>query len=112
MARLTILQYPDPMLRHVCERVNHFDRNLEALTKDMLETMYLAGGRGLAAPQVGVPLQLFVMDDDGDDRDQSKQVDRREVRARQHPRRKRWVTVTRSLAGPCFRSWSAHRQTR
>ena len=62
MARMQILQYPDPMLRHVCERVNHFDANLERLAKDMLETMYLAGGRGLAAPQVGVPLQLFVMD--------------------------------------------------
>ena len=62
MARLDILQHPHPMLRHVCERVNHFDANLEALTRDMLETMYLAGGRGLAAPQVGVPLQLFVMD--------------------------------------------------
>ena len=62
MARLEILQHPHPMLRHVCERVNHFDANVEALAKDMLETMYLAGGRGLAAPQVGVPLQLFVMD--------------------------------------------------
>lgn len=62
MARLDILKYPHPMLRHTCERVNHFDSHLEQLTRDMLDTMYLAGGRGLAAPQVGVPLQLFVMD--------------------------------------------------
>ncbi|MCV6591806.1 MAG: peptide deformylase [Silicimonas sp.] len=62
MARLDILRYPDPMLRQVCERVNHFDDALDTLTRNMLETMYLAGGRGLAAPQVGVPLQLFVMD--------------------------------------------------
>ena len=62
MARLTILQYPDPMLREVCARVDRFDTDVERLARDMLETMYLAGGRGLAAPQVGVPIQLFVMD--------------------------------------------------
>ncbi len=62
MARLDILQHPHPLLREVCERVSLFDADLDRLAKDMLETMYLAGGRGLAAPQVGVPLQLFVMD--------------------------------------------------
>ena len=62
MARLIIRQYPDPILRQVCERVDVFDDTLDRLAKDMLETMYLAGGRGLAAPQVGIALQLFVMD--------------------------------------------------
>ena len=62
MARLDIRQYPDPILREVCDRVDRFDADIERLARDMLETMYLAGGRGLAAPQVGIPLQLFVMD--------------------------------------------------
>ena len=62
MARITIRQYPDPILREVCERVEVFDDVIDRLANDMLETMYLAGGRGLAAPQVGIPLQLFVMD--------------------------------------------------
>ena len=62
MARLDIVQYPDPILREVCARVDRFDVEVERLAKNMLETMYLAGGRGLAAPQVGVALQLFVMD--------------------------------------------------
>ncbi len=62
MARLDIRQYPDPILREVCERVDRFDDTMRKLARDMLETMYLAGGRGLAAPQVGVALQLFVMD--------------------------------------------------
>ena len=62
MARLEIRQYPDPVLREVCERVDRFDDDIRKLARDMLDTMYLAGGRGLAAPQVGVPIQLFVMD--------------------------------------------------
>lgn len=62
MARLDIRQYPDPILREICARVDRFDARIERLAKDMLETMYLADGRGLAAPQVGIALQLFVMD--------------------------------------------------
>lgn len=42
-----------------------FDGDLERLTVDMFDTMYDAGGVGLAAQQIGVPLRLFVMDCDG-----------------------------------------------
>lgn len=62
MARLEIRKYPDPVLREVCERIDRFDDALRKFARDMLDTMYLAEGRGLAAPQVGIPLQLFVMD--------------------------------------------------
>ncbi len=62
MARLEILTYPDPFLRAACERVDLTDVAMRRLARDMLDTMYLAGGRGLAAPQVGVGVQLFVMD--------------------------------------------------
>ena len=43
--------------------VEHFDRALRSLSDDMLETMYDAPGVGLAGPQVGISLALFVFDD-------------------------------------------------
>jgi peptide deformylase len=45
--------------------VVNFDAELESLVQDMFDTMYDAGGVGLAAQQIGVPLRLFVMDCDG-----------------------------------------------
>ena len=62
MALLKIVQYPDPVLRRYCLPVADIDDGLVQLAQDMLETMYDAPGRGLAAPQVGLPLRLFVMD--------------------------------------------------
>ena len=55
---------PDPVLREACLPVVAFDARLRDLAADMLETMYAAPGRGLAAPQVGVAARLFVMDVD------------------------------------------------
>ncbi|GAK58008.1 peptide deformylase [Candidatus Vecturithrix granuli] len=62
MAILEIYTYPDPILIHKAEPVKNFDRNLRKLLDDMAETMYSAPGVGLAAPQVGVPLQAIVVD--------------------------------------------------
>jgi len=62
MASRPIATVPDPVLRAPCAPVEAFDEGLAALARDMLETMYAAPGRGLAAPQVGVALRLFVMD--------------------------------------------------
>ena len=53
----------DPVLREPAKPVELFDRALRRLAKDMIETMYEAPGVGLAAPQVGISLQLFVFDD-------------------------------------------------
>ncbi len=64
MSLLPIRLVPDAVLRIVCARVLTFDDALRGLAADMLETMYDAPGRGLAAPQIGVPLRLFVMDVD------------------------------------------------
>ena len=61
MAR-AIVTLPDPVLREVCAPVAGFDASLAALAQEMLEAMYAAPGRGLEAPQVGVPLRLIVMD--------------------------------------------------
>jgi peptide deformylase len=52
----------DPVLRARAAVVTVFDAGLKTLADDMLDTMYAAPGRGLAAPQVGVSLRLFVMD--------------------------------------------------
>ena len=57
-----IVLWPDPALSTVCTPVGPIDADVRSLASDMLETMYAAPGRGLAAPQVGVLLRLFVMD--------------------------------------------------
>ena len=62
MAKLTILEYPDPRLRTVARPVTTFDADLRRLIGDMAETMYAAPGIGLAATQVDQHLQLIVID--------------------------------------------------
>ena len=62
MARLQILEYPDPRLRTKASPVEVFDEALAKLAADMLETMYAAPGVGLAATQVDVHKRLIVMD--------------------------------------------------
>lgn len=60
--KLEILTYPNPLLREVSEPVTKFDESLKTLAADMLETMYDANGIGLAAIQVGKPIQMLVID--------------------------------------------------
>jgi peptide deformylase len=60
---LAIRTLGDPVLREPTKPVEHFDRKLRQLAKDMIETMYAAPGVGLAGPQVGISLRLFVFDD-------------------------------------------------
>ena len=62
MAIRPILIHPDPRLKAVAEPVDDISDELRKLADDMLETMYDAPGRGLAATQVGVMKRLFVMD--------------------------------------------------
>lgn len=52
----------DPVLREECEPVSRVDDEIRTLVDDLLETMYAADGVGLAAPQVGVSLRVFVYD--------------------------------------------------
>lgn len=61
MAVLPILRWPDPRLATPCAPAP-LDEATRALAADMLDTMYAAPGRGLAAPQVGALIRLFVMD--------------------------------------------------
>ena len=62
MAKLTILEYPDPRLRKQAAPVLAVTPEIQKLVRDMVETMYAAPGIGLAATQVGVPLRIFVVD--------------------------------------------------
>lgn len=59
---LPIVQYGDPVLRKKCRPVTETGSELDKLISDMLETMEDANGVGLAAPQVGIDLQLAVID--------------------------------------------------
>ena len=56
--------FGDPVLTTPASRVESFDKELRTLVKDLIETMHDAPGAGLAAPQIGVPLRVFVWDVD------------------------------------------------
>jgi peptide deformylase len=60
MAALPIVKYPAQILRTKCKRISQLDGRLQKLIDDMIDTLHEARGVGLAAPQVGVPLRLFV----------------------------------------------------
>ena len=62
MAILPIITAPDPRLKLRAKPVARVDDEIRRLMDDMLETMYLAPGIGLAAPQVGVAKQVLVID--------------------------------------------------
>jgi peptide deformylase len=62
MARLPILEYPDPRLRIRAEPVTKVDDEIRQLVADMFETMYAAPGIGLAATQVNVHKRIIVLD--------------------------------------------------
>ncbi len=67
--KLKIICYPDPRLRKHCVPVEVFDASLAAMVRRMLELMHAADGVGLAAPQVGVLVRLFVCNVTGEAKD-------------------------------------------
>lgn len=62
MKKLKIITYGHPTLRQKAKPVLRFDKSLKALAEAMIETMHKADGIGLAAPQVGKSMSLFVVD--------------------------------------------------
>tara|TARA_B110000027_G_C16100743_1_gene292902 strand:+ start:591 stop:1091 length:501 start_codon:yes stop_codon:yes gene_type:complete len=62
MSVLDIVLWPDARLTEVCVQVEEITQEIRTLAQDMLDTMYAAKGRGLAASQVGSLHRLFVMD--------------------------------------------------
>ncbi len=59
---LPIVAYGDPVLRKECEEIEQDYPDLDLLIEDMFETMYNAQGVGLAAPQIGKAIRLFIVD--------------------------------------------------
>lgn len=59
---LPVVAYGDPVLRKKAEDIGPDYPGLEKLIQDMFDTMYEANGVGLAAPQIGKPIRLFIVD--------------------------------------------------
>ncbi len=87
---LPIVVYGDPVLRKMGEDIDKNYEDLDQLIKDMFETMYKAKGVGLAAPQVGKAIRLFIVDThpfaevDEDDEDEDEEFtaeERKELEA-------------------------------
>jgi peptide deformylase len=57
-----IIKYGDDPLHRPADAIDTVTADIAALAQDMVETMYAAPGIGLAAPQIGVPIRLFVID--------------------------------------------------
>jgi peptide deformylase len=67
--QLKIIHYPDPRLRKVSVNIEAFDDSLKLLVARMFELMRAQSGVGLAAPQVGLNVRLFVINPTGEPHD-------------------------------------------
>ncbi|MEK7291270.1 MAG: peptide deformylase [Planctomycetota bacterium] len=63
---MNILIYPDPLLRQKAKPLTEINKEVHQKVEEMIELMYEANGIGLAAPQVGWSVRLFIIDADGD----------------------------------------------
>lgn len=61
-----VVLFPDPVLRKETEEITAFDDELKSVVEGMFERMFESQGVGLAAPQVGLSMRLFVLNDEGD----------------------------------------------
>jgi peptide deformylase len=78
--KLSIVQYGDPVLRAKGSRIEEIDDRIHELAQNMIETMHAANGVGLAAQQVGEPVQLTVLDvSQVEDRPTQMKLDGKEV---------------------------------
>ena len=60
--KLPIIAYGNPVLRQKAKDIDANYPELDTLIKDMFDTMYAASGVGIAAPQIGKSIRLFVID--------------------------------------------------
>ena len=67
--KLRIELYPNPVLKKVCTPIDRFGDELQRFAEGMIDLMLRAKGVGLAAPQVGVPVKLFVCNPTGEPAD-------------------------------------------
>ena len=59
---LPIVGYGHPVLKTRAKKINKFSKSLSNIIDNMWETMYNANGVGLAAPQIGLSIRLFIVD--------------------------------------------------
>lgn len=71
---MPVLQYPDPGLLRKAGPVDEITPEIITLAQDMVETMYARDGVGLAAPQVGSPLRMVVIDISGPEKREKLQI--------------------------------------
>jgi peptide deformylase len=69
MALREVLKFPDSRLREISKPILEIDDDIRELARDMCDVMYDEPGIGLAAPQVGVPVRLIVVDTDWTEQD-------------------------------------------
>lgn len=84
---MDVLIYPNPLLRRGGRDITAFDGELRATAEQLFATMYDQGGVGLAAPQVGLDLNLLVLNPTGDRKQADQQlalVNPRIVRSKGH----------------------------
>ncbi len=74
MTRRTIITLPDPVLRRKARPIKTFNKDLQTLIDDMIETMREAPGVGLAAPQVGISERLIVVEYGEDTEDENGEI--------------------------------------
>jgi peptide deformylase len=67
MALREVVQFPDPRLKNVSEPITEVTDEIRELARDMIDVMYDEPGIGLAAPQVGAPVRMFVIDTEWSD---------------------------------------------
>ncbi len=76
---LPIVAYGDPVLRKKCKTITSDYPELDEIIANMFETMQAAAGIGLAAPQIGIPVRLFVVDTSPFGEDEDFDEEEREV---------------------------------
>jgi peptide deformylase len=75
MQSMKIVQYPHPALRHSVKPLSNIDKQVHLYVGKMLDLMYEANGLGLAANQVALPFQVFVMNPStGEERDRNQEL--------------------------------------
>ena len=72
MALREVVQFPDPRLKKVSEPISEITDEIRELARDMIDVMYDEPGIGLAAPQVGAAVRLFVIDTEWSDEENGK----------------------------------------
>jgi peptide deformylase len=87
-----IVSLPDPVLRKKARPISTFDKNLQTLIDDMIETMREAPGVGLAAPQVGIPERLAVIEYSEDEEKEDEQ-ENDEEKTRPIPKKRMFVII-------------------